>query len=191
MSKKTVNARKIFPSSKILTNFVYCSYMDTANPEILAAIESLKKLPFSKSWVTNFITNQKKIFNRETKQIEEKEFEDFIYIPAASLVRYLADNPKFRAFRNEHKFDNDYDFKLVADKFENGNRSLAVKFVAPLFEALEIKFMIDDGYTIFVPLSDLSAFANSGDETLRKLYTYFAIRKTLGRKHGAQEIWGA
>jgi hypothetical protein len=160
--------------------------------DLTKIIEEIKKLPFNQSWRSSFISDKRKIMNFATGQLEEKVLEDFLYIPAPNIVRNYGSNPKFLAYRNENKFSKDYDYNLLSDKFENNNRRIALKYVAEnLLNKLGLEFMIDDAYTIYIPLAALARLAESEDEALRKLYIHFAIPKQLARKTGVREEWGA
>lgn len=160
------------------------------NTEILKVVDEIKKLPFNQSWRSTFLSDRRKMVNLESGKLEEQEFHDFLFIPAPNIVRHYGSTPKFLQFRNENKFSKDYDFGFIPDKFENNNRRLAVKYVAELLQKLNVNFMLDNAYTIYIMLSELAKFAESPDENLKKLYMHFAIPKQLARKAGVREEWG-
>lgn len=153
------------------------------------ALNQLKKLPFSKSWQNVFVSNTKKIFNLETKQLEEKQLEDFIYIPAPSLVRYLANDKEFLRFRSEMKSSKDWDHKLISDPVENNNRRLAVWWTENILQTLNISFSIDDGYTIYILYEDLQKLATLQEPGAKEFVNSLYIPKTIAHKKGVVETF--
>lgn len=154
------------------------------------AITHLKKMPFSKSWQNVFVTKVKRVLNKESNTFEDVELEDFIYIPAPSIVRYFGSNKEFLQFRSENKNSKDWDYKLFGDPAENNNRRLAIMYIEHFLNALDIKFIIDDAYTLYIMDSELQKLSNSevagAKDFIRNLY----IPRTITQKKGGSETWG-
>lgn len=159
--------------------------------EPLTAISEIEKLPFSKSWQSTYISKKQQILNIETKKLESRELNDFLYIPAPNLVRAYGSDPQFLAFRLDHKKHPDWDYKLIKDKTDNEQRRLAIYYVSRFFNAAKIKFMIDESYGIFIEIEELAFLAKQNPEKYRDLYLHLSIPKSIGKKSGIVEEWGA
>ena len=154
-------------------------------------IDEFNDLPFVKSWQNTYVSKKQLILNTDSGELVEKELEDFLYIPGPSLVRHLASVNKFLAFRGENKYGDDWDFKLVDDKFENQNRRMAIFYTSKILDELDIPFMVDEGYGLFVLIKDLAEKAKNSDEAYKEIYLNFAIPKSITTRHGVVESWGA
>ncbi|PIR32694.1 MAG: hypothetical protein COV36_03860 [Alphaproteobacteria bacterium CG11_big_fil_rev_8_21_14_0_20_44_7] len=154
-------------------------------------VKEFKRLPFIKSWQNSYVSSEQQIFNTETEQLETRVLEDFIYVPGPSLIRFYSSDPKFLAFRNDHKYDPDWNYHLLPDKSDNENRRLAVFFVAQMMEALEIQFMIDEGYGILVEIGELARLAKTENPVYKEIFLHFSIPKAMAKRNGLVEEWGA
>lgn len=157
--------------------------------EVPEALNQLKKLPFSKSWQNVYVAKTKKIFHLETKTVEETPLEDFIYIPAPSLVRHLSNDKEFLRFRSENKNSKEWDYNLISDPIENNNRRLAVVWTENILQTLGIKFLIDDGYTIYILYEELLKLSSLNEPTVKEFITNLYIPRTLAQKKGITETF--
>ena len=155
------------------------------------SLKEFKNLPFVKSWQNTFVSKNQNIINTETGKLVEKTLEDFIYIPGPSLLHHFSSDTSFLAFRNENKYEDDWDYNLIADKNDNANRRMAIFYVSKILEALEIKFMVDEGYGLFVEISELAEKAKSEDPVYRDIYQHCAVPKSITTRHGVVESWGS
>ncbi len=163
---------------------------DMKQLEPVEALNQLKKLPFSKSWQNVYVNKTKKIFNLETKTLEETPLEEFIYIPAPSLVRHLSNDKEFLRFRSENKNSKEWDYKLVSDPVENNNRRMAIVWTENILQTLGIKFLIDDGYTMYILYEELLKLSSSDEHTVKEFINNLYIPKTLAHKKGITETFG-
>jgi hypothetical protein len=157
--------------------------------ETATAILKLKKLPFSKSWQNNFVSKAKNIINFKTGKVESTELSIFVYIPATTILQTFSSDREFLGFRIENKSTKNFEFNLLADKTENNNRRLAIMYVAQFFNELDIKFLIDDAYTLYIPEEELLKLNNSGDGFKQEFYNSLYIPKTFGGRKGSEETW--
>ncbi len=150
----------------------------------------IKKLPFSKSWQNVYVSKAaKKILNRETETFEEKEMEDFIYLPASALVRHFGSDKEFLLFRSDNKLNKDWDYKLVSDATENNNRRLAVKYAEALFAPLNINFTIDDSYTIYINNDEIKKLSEFDIPGAKEFVNGLYIPKIMAHKKGVTETF--
>ena len=153
------------------------------------AFNLLKKLPFSKSWQNVFVSKTKKIVNPKTGALEDKELEDFIYIPAINLVRHFSNDKDFMRFRVENKNSKEWNFKLVADPLENNNRRLSVVYLENILNSLGINFIVDDSYTPYIlndEVQKLTALEISG---IREFVNSLRNQKVISTKKGSSDTW--
>ena len=154
------------------------------------AIKLFKKIPFSKSWMNSHVNNKtRKILNTETGQLEDKELGVFIFAPAPVIVKHFSNDKDFLSFRTENRSNKDWDYKLVADATENNNRRLAVLYASKIFEALDIKFIVDDSYTIYVAEEELQSMGESTEPEVKGFFNLLYVPKTLGKKQSNNETW--
>ncbi len=158
--------------------------------DTVTALNQLKKLPFSKSWQNVHVSKTKKILNTATSELATTDLNDFIYIPAPSLVRYFGNDKEFLSFRTEYKNSKDWDYKLVSDPVENNNRRLAVVWAENILKPLGINFLIDDGYTMYILYDELHKLANSDIPGMKEFINNLYIPKTLAQKKGVIETFG-
>lgn len=155
-----------------------------------AALNQLKKLPFSKSWQNVHVSNRKKIINTETKDLVSMALGDFIYMPAPSLVRHFGNDKEFLAFRSEYKNSKNWDYKLLSDPVENNNRRLAIMWAENILKALDIDFLVDDGYTMYILYEELHKLSDSDIPGMKEFVNHLYIPKTLAHKKGIIETFG-
>jgi len=157
--------------------------------DLKSTIDRLKKLPFSKSWQNHFVTKEKNIVCLKSGKIENQVFELFIYLPAPSVLQLFSNDKDFLAFRMEHKYSDEYNFNLIADKTENNNRRLAVLYIAQMLNSAEIEFLIDDSYTIYITQAELEKLNESGKPELKDFYNFFYVPKQFARRKGVEETF--
>jgi len=155
------------------------------------AIEELKKLPFTKSWQNNFVSDTQNILDVDTGEIKSTQLYDFIYLPAALAVKHLSNNRQFLSFRNDHKNDGMMDFKLLANKIENENSRVALLYLAIILGDLGIFFRVDDKYGIFIEIKELHDKAEAFGGVYKILYRAFSIPKQIAHKNGIVEQWSS
>lgn len=153
------------------------------------ALRHLRRFQFSKSWLNNFVSKKKKIVNTETRQLEETELDEFIYIPATSIVRHFSNDKQFLSFRSEYKNSKDWNYKLIEDAFENNNRRLAIMYLAKMLNVLDIEFVIDDGYTLYILHEELERQQQSEVPGVKEFMNSLLIPRTFVRKKGTMETW--
>ena len=153
------------------------------------ASDELKKLPFTKSWQNNFVSDTQNILDINTGTLAQKELQDFIYLPAALALKHFSNDRAFLSFRNDHKNDGMMDFKLLANKIDNENSRMVMLYVAILLAELKIFFMIDDKYGIFIEIKELHSKADELGGVYKALYRHFSIPKQIAHKNGIVETW--
>jgi len=151
-----------------------------------AALE-LKKLPFTKSWQNNFVSDKQDILDINTGKINQKQLNDFIYLPAALSLKHYSNNSDFLLFRNDHKNDGMMDFKLLENKTDNENARIVLLYIAIILAELKIFFMIDDKYGIFIEIKELHNKAQEFGGVYKQLYRHLAIPKQIAHKNGIVE----
>ena len=153
------------------------------------ALNQLKKLPFSKSWQNVHVSKTKKILNLETKELVETPLPDFIFMPAPSLVRHFGADKEFLSFRSEYKSSKSWNYSLISDPVENNNRRLAIMWAANILKPLEINFLIDDGYTMYILYDELQKLNHSEIPGMKDFVTHLYLPKTLAHKKGIIETF--
>ena len=153
------------------------------------ALLKLKKLPFSKSWQNNFVSKSKNIINPETGKPEGTDLGIFVYVPATAILQTYGSDRDFLSFRMENKSSKDYDYNLLADKTENNNRRLAVMYIAQFFKEVELEFLIDDAYTIYIKGTELEKLNGTEDAGKKDFYNSLYIPKHFGGRKGSEETW--
>lgn len=151
--------------------------------------ESIKKLPFTKSWQNNYVSDTQRILDINTGELAEKELQDFLYLPAASALKHYSNDREFLAFRNEHKGDGIMDFKLLEDQADNENYRVVLLYVAVLLAEMKIYFMIDHKYGVFIEINELHEKAKELGDQYKSLYRHFSIPKTIAQRNGIVEAW--
>ncbi len=172
----------------LLNNNSYTVLMRRFEPEEAAVI--IRKMPFSKSWQNVFVTNVKKILNTETHELEDRALDDFVYLPAPSIIRHFSNDKDFLRFRIDNKTSKDWNYKFINDPTENTNRRLAIMYFEKILKALKIKFLIDDSYTVYLMHEELLKLSDSDIPALKEFVNSLYIPKTLARKKGSSETWG-
>lgn len=161
------------------------------NIEPIQALEEIKTLPFIKSWQNAYISKEQNIVNFATGKPEEKELSEFVYLPAPTLLRHYASDTRFLRFRNENKYEDDWNYELIEDKAENDNRRMVLFFIARYLESLEIEFMIDNSYALYIEIENLARLAKEKEGHYKAIYLSLSIPKAISQKVGIQEQWGA
>ncbi len=157
--------------------------------EATKALETIKGMPFTKSWQNNHVSQSHDILNIDTGEVGQKELKDFIFLPAASALRHLSNDREFLAFRNDHKGDGMLDFSLIKDKSENENHRIVLLYMAIFLAELKIFFMIGGKYGIYIEISELHDKADENGGIYKTLYRHFSIPKQIAHKNGIVEAF--
>jgi hypothetical protein len=155
----------------------------------ITALTLLKKISFSKSWQNTFVDKEKGIVNLETGKIEKQALEVFVFIPALKIIQLFSNDKAFLTYRMDNKFSDRFNFNLVADKTDNTNRRLAIMYVADMLEALGIKFLIDDVFTLYINNDELQKMSESTDADIKAFYNALYIPKVFAQRKGASETF--
>ena len=153
------------------------------------AIAKLKKLPISKSWQNNFVGKAKNIINPATGKPEPRELDLFVYSPASAIIQAFTTDKEFLSFRLEHKTSKDYEYNLIADKTENNNRRLAIMYISQFLKEIDIEFLIDDAYTLYITADELQKLTTSDDASKKEFYNSLYVPKIFGGRKGTEETW--
>jgi len=151
--------------------------------------EELQKLPFTKSWQNNFVSDTHNILDINTGAAKPTELNDFLYLPAPMALKHYANNRDFLAFRNDHKNDGVMDFKLLSNHTDNENGRIVLLYVAIILAELKIFFMIDDKYGVFIEIKELHKKADELGGVYKTLYRHMSIPKQIAHKNGLVEQW--
>lgn len=151
--------------------------------------ETLKKLPFNRSWQSNFVGHKRKIVNQQTGALEEKDLGDFVSLVAPQLVKSLSTDKEFLSFRVENRGLSDFNYKLVPDKTEDTNRRMAIKFIVEKFAPFNMEYLIDDGYNFYIMRPEIEKLREIKIRQVGELYVILTNGKTIAHKEGIVEQW--